>query len=251
MKRFAGLLVATMTVSPHALAQGGGLLPDLRTIVPLHLQIVNAHQRDILRFSNGIANTGPGHWRMRPRFPVSGTGTQDAIQEILDANGNVVQEAVVSQFEFHPEHNHWHIGNVAHFAVRSGSPTGAIYGSTSTKVTFCLIDWYRLDGNSNSPNRTYFECNAAYQGISSGWVDQYHQSTEGQQLDITGIPEGEYYLVSTCNPDGIFLESNTTNNTAWVRFRIKRQSQGNPKLEILGNSPCETPALCGEGAPNR
>ena len=64
-----------------------GLLPDLRTIVPQQLQLVNEHQRDILRFSNGIANTGDGPWRMRPRFPlVNISMTQDAIQEILDAN---------------------------------------------------------------------------------------------------------------------------------------------------------------------
>jgi len=82
-------------------------------------------------------------------------------------------------------------------------------------------------------------------------VDQYHQSTEGQQLDVTGIPEGEYYLVSTTNPDARFLESNLSNNTAWVKFRISRQSQGNPKLDVIDRSPCDSPALCGEGVPNR
>jgi hypothetical protein len=44
-----------------------GLYPDLRTVVPTHLQIVNQQQRDILRFSNGIANTGDGPWALSPR----------------------------------------------------------------------------------------------------------------------------------------------------------------------------------------
>ena len=38
------------------------LYPDLRTVVPAHLNLVNQQQQDILRFSNGIANTGAGPW---------------------------------------------------------------------------------------------------------------------------------------------------------------------------------------------
>jgi hypothetical protein len=59
---------------------------------------------------------------------------------------------------FHPAHNHWHIGDVALFEVRQGGPTGPIVGGNSIKTTFCLIDWYQLDGNSNTAERTFFDC---------------------------------------------------------------------------------------------
>ncbi len=245
---------ALIAVAPDSLRAGGpskGLLPDIRTVVPQHLNVMNEHQREILRFSNGIANTGDGPWRMRPLFPVSGAGTQDAVQEILDASGNLVQEKVVSQYEFHEQHNHWHIGNIALFEVRAGSPTGPVVGGNSIKVTFCLIDWYKLDDNSKTPERTYFDCSGTYQGISVGWVDQYHQATEGQQLDITALPAGTYYLMSTANPDGTFLEKSTTNNTAWVSFQLSRPSNGNAKIEVTGHSSCDTPGMCGEQSPNR
>ena len=230
----------------------GGLLPDLHTVVPQQVQMVNDHQREVLRFSNGIANMGEGPWRLRHAFPLSDPSQpQLAIQQILDGNGKLVCEKTVSQFEFHPEHNHWHINNVALFEVRVGSPAGPVFGTNSVKVTFCLIDWYKLEDNSPTKERVYFECSADWQGISPGWVDQYHQSTDGQQLDITGAAVGRYYLVSTSNPAGVFVEKDLTNNVAWVGFELTRDSQGNPKIEIVDHSPCETAGLCGEGAPNR
>jgi hypothetical protein len=90
-----------------------------------------------------------------------------------------------------------------------------------------------------------------FQGISPGWVDQYHQSLEGQKLDITSAEPGRYYLVSTANYAGTYLEANYTNNTAWQAFDLTRDSSGNPKIALAGHSPCETPGLCGIGAPNR
>jgi len=228
-----------------------GLYPDMRTVVPHQLQLVNAQQHEILRFSNGIANTGEGDWRMRPLFPSGDSPTQSAVQEILDSDGNIVKEQVVGEFEFHPEHNHWHIDDVALFEVRVGSPNGPVYGEASLKTTFCLIDWYKLEGNANTAERGYWDCATSYQGISVGWVDQYHQSLEGQSLDITGAPVGLYYLVSTANPEEIFAEADTTNNTAWVAFWLSRESNGNPKIEIVETSLCEEPGMCGENAPNR
>lgn len=158
---------------------------------------------------------------------------------------------MVSSFAYHPAHNHWHIGDVALFEVRAGSPDGPVVGGNSIKVTFCLIDWYALEGNSSTNDRTYWDCATDLQGISPGWVDQYHQSTEGQQLNITGLEPGRYYLVSTANPAGVFLEQDYTNNTAWVGFDLTRESNGNAKVTTVESSPCDSPGLCGEGAPNR
>ena len=246
-----------------------GLLPDMRTVVPTHLQLVNAGQQEILRFSNGIANTGAGPWALRPDPPISdAVDTVSAVQEFRDSNAyykcgeqpkqvtdcyNVISEKVAGTFEFHPAHNHWHIGDVALFEVRKGSPTGPIVGSNSIKTTFCLIDWYKLSDNSPTAERVFFDCYSSFQGISSGWVDQYHQSTEGQQLNLTNVPNAnDYYLVSTSNYAGIFTESDTTNNTAWVKFRLYADSNGNRKVEVTDHSPCEAGSgLCGERSTNR
>jgi hypothetical protein len=250
----------------------GGLLPDIRTVVPAHLQIVNQQQRETLRFSNGIANTGLGPWALRPEPSIvfakaNNLSAVSAVQEIRDSGAyykcgeqpkqvtdcyNVVSESVAGTFVYHPEHNHWHIGDIALFEVRKGSPTGPVVGGLSIKTTFCLIDWYKLDDNAPSAERVFFDCYTSFQGISSGWVDQYHQSTEGQQLDVTGIPNADdYYLVSTANYAARFKETSLTNNTAWVRFRLYTDSKGNRKIEVTEHSPCDSPGMCGERSTNR
>jgi lysyl oxidase len=274
---FSLFLVGALAIVAAALAgQGGGggttapttLYPDLRTVVPQHLNLVNEHQRDLLRFSNGIANTGGGPWAMRPDPPLDqATDFTTAIQEIR-SNGSyykcgtqpkqvtdcyeVLQEFPTSRFEFHPAHNHWHMGDVALFEVRKGSPTGPVVGGNSIKTTFCLIDWYKLEDNSPASERVFFDCYTSYQGISVGWVDQYHQATSGQEVDLTGVPNAtDYYLVSTANAERVFLERDYTNNTAWVKFTLSQSSNGNRKVTVTATSPCSTPGLCGANSTNR
>ena len=264
----AALGAAALVPGTGGAAATAGLYPDMRTVVPQHLQLVNAGQREILRFSNGIANTGPGPWALRPDPPIAeATSTVTAVQEIRDSNHyykcgeqpkqvtvcyNVIDEFRAGTFEFHPAHNHWHIGDVALFEVRKGSPTGKIVGGNSIKTTFCLIDWYKLDDNSPTTERVFFDCYTSFQGISSGWVDQYHQSTEGQQLDLTGVPNAnDYYLVSTSNYARVFKELDYANNSAWVKFKLSSGSRGNRKVTVLAHSACDSPGLCGEGTTNR
>jgi Lysyl oxidase len=265
---------ALTIVAAGVAGKGGGstdlthLYPDMRTVVPQHLNLVNEHQRDLLRFSNGIANTGGGPWAMRPDPPLDqAVDFTTAIQQIR-SNGSyykcgeqpkqvtdcydVLREFPTSRFEYHPAHNHWHMGDVALFEVRKGSPTGPVVGGNSIKTTFCLIDWYKLDDNSPASERVFFDCYTSYQGISVGWVDQYHQATSGQEVDLTGVPDAnDYYLVSTANAERVFLEQDYTNNTAWVKFKLSQESNGNRKVTVLAHSPCATPGLCGANSTNR
>ncbi|HEX2427917.1 MAG TPA: lysyl oxidase family protein [Gaiellaceae bacterium] len=276
----ARLIVATIVAGGIALAIGGTMAlagkqpppdlskyPDLRTVVPDHLNLVNQQQHEYLRFSNGIANTGPGPWALRPDPPIGTAPITNAIQEIRSSNAQflcgtqpkpsdpcytVLQEQVVSTFEYHPTHNHWHTANVALFQVRQGSPTGAVVGGQSVKVGFCLLDLYNLDGNAPTSGKVFWDCYTSYQGIQSGWVDEYHQATDGQQVELTGLPNGtDYYLVSTTDPTGAFLEQDKTNNTAWVKFTLSSDSSGNRKVTVTDHSPCESPGLCGDVSPNR
>jgi hypothetical protein len=232
------------------------LYPDLQTAVPHKFTVQNNQGGEYLRFANLIANTGKGDLRLHPESNIT-TGITTGWQDLLDAAGNVVSSQPVSEFVFHPAHNHWHITDVALFELRVARDSGmdgnygAVYANQSIKTTFCLIDWIKLEGNSPTGDRHYFDCAPdALQGISAGWGDQYHHSTPGQELEVTGLAPGIYYLVTRSNPDGAFIETTTANNTAWTSFRLTRDSKGNAKITEVGSAPCSG-ALCGTQLPNR
>jgi lysyl oxidase len=250
----------------------GGLLPDLQAVVPHHLGVQNTSGREYLRLDNGIANVGAGPWHLHPETVVAGEGgTTTAIQDIWSTRDGasdpaswIVCSFATTQFAFHPAHNHWHIGSVARFGVQkatddgTGGGIGAVYVNDlgvaqSFKTTFCLIDWIKIQDNSKTPERTYWACDrtAPYQGVSVGWIDQYHMSLEGQEIDFTGAPIGVYYLTVNVNDDGKFIESDRSNNLSWVSFRLTRDSMGNAKITLVSHSACSSANMCGEALPNR
>jgi hypothetical protein len=250
----------------------GGLEPNLRPIVPHHLQIQNTGGREFLRLSNGIANLSGGPWHLHPENVLEGEGgTTTAIQDIWDKIGGpsdptarIVCSFPTTQFAFHPAHNHWHIGSVAQFSVNRanddgrGGAIGAVFVNDlgvaqSFKTTFCLIDWIKIEDNKKTPEVTYWECDrdAPFQGVSVGWIDQYHHSLEGQEVDFTGAAPGVYYLRVLVNDEAKFIESNYADNLAWVSFSLGRDSSGNPKITLISHSACGPVNMCGEALPNR
>jgi hypothetical protein len=270
---FAGAATAVVSAGGKTIDPcPGGLEPDLQAIVPHHLGVQNTGGREYLRLDNGIANVGAGPWHLHPQTVIAGEGgTTTAIQDIWsardgasDPGGRVVCSFATTEFAFHPAHNHWHIGSVARFSVQiatddgRGGEIGAVFVNNlgvaqSFKTTFCLIDWIKIEDNSKTPERTYWACDrtAPFQGVSVGWIDQYHHSLEGQEIDFTGAAPGVYYLTVNVNDDGKFVESDRSNNLSWSSFRLSRDSNGNAKLTPISHSACSSPNMCGEELPNR
>jgi hypothetical protein len=233
-------------VSSAADAQAlGGLLPDIIEETPKHLGIQNAGQREVLRFSTTHWNFGDGPLQIHGGGQVApcvidGVSYDQctfATQEFLNSAGEVVAAHPAGVALFHPEHKHWHISSVAMFTLRR-TPDGPPVAGVTLKTTFCLVDFDKSDIVAQGSDRAYWECNAALQGISVGWGDEYHHSTPGQEVDITGLPAGDYYLTHDADPSNHWLESDDTNNQSWVRFRFTRKG-ANPELTVLESSGYE------------
>jgi hypothetical protein len=227
------------------------LYPDLQVVVPQHLAIQRAEGQEFLYFTNGIANRGDGPLRLRADpYPEDVAATPPAIQEVLDADGRVVERQVVGDFVYSTEHEHWHLGDVARFEIRVALDGGknGLWGALvaeRSKETMCLLDFYKLDDPLPAAKGEYAECAPQVQGISPGWVDQYYKVIPGQQIAIGGLAAGSYYLISTANPEGRLLERTADNNAAWVSFELVRENGTAPRLVLVGHSPCDTDGMCG------
>jgi hypothetical protein len=212
-----------------SLTYAHSLLPDLKTATyPLRdykIDRTTIPGVRLLRFSNGVANIGKG--RLEIRAGRIYDGVQSVYQRIYNTQGGY-STRYAGSFEYHPEHNHTHFNDFSDYKLRkiiSTSGVGSIVARTE-KVSFCLIDESVYNSRlTNFRNyRRYRSCGTSVQGISVGWADVYNRSLYGQWIDITDVPEGEYWLESTVDPKNLILESNETNNTTRIRVRIPSPS---------------------------
>lgn len=265
-----GPLGSSITAEPQNVPDDA-LLPDVTPGVPKHLNIHNQQQNEYLRFTNVWANIGLGTLEYEPLFPDPDANegeTQDAFQNLYDDEGNFgltdqnVWHQTVSQFIFHETHNHWHIDDIGEFSVRvdnNGVPGDIAVGengeTASIKVGFCITNVFKYNGDeSPTSQRIYWDCEVGLQGIQPGWADQYHQSVEGNEIDITGLPNDTYFLVHKWNPANAFVDGNDANDEAWVKFTLSQENNGNGnrKITIIEEFAPEcqadgsTPGICGD-----
>ncbi len=96
-------------------------------------------------------------------------------------------------FELSPCHGHYHFLGFASYELRDSNDRVVGFGH---KQSFCMTDSRRYVGDR--PRR--FDC--GFQGITVGWGDRYGFDIDGQWVDVTGVPPGDYVLIVTVNPDG-------------------------------------------------
>ena len=207
--------------------------PDLQTLPPsdIGIEYDSITSRKLLRFSTTIANLGEGPLEIIPTNNAA-SGTTDAYQRFYthDDQGNwsVATTAYVGTFVFHPQHDHWHLEDFARYELRDVAVDGSA-GSTvlafSEKVSFCLTDSELIGASGElAGTAAYMNCGRTdAQGISAGWADVYEWYLYGQSLDITGLPDGDYWLILTVDPDNFINEGGgvlEVNNTGAFKVRI-------------------------------
>jgi hypothetical protein len=94
------------------------------------------------------------------------------------------------------------------------------------KMGFCVIDLYPAlpTGLEVPPQvvpdaRRFLSC-STNQGLGVGWADEYSVLTSGQYIDVTGVPAGAYILEAETNAERLYLESDYTNNRAFLPVAV-------------------------------
>ncbi len=213
------------------------LLPDLVQEPPPLSSIVV--QRDTasghyqLGFTSIVGNVGAGPFEMHG---VLGPDAPDmtAYQVIYQSDGSTVQQPEpIGLVHYESElanHNHWHFQPFDDYQLRSldGSQVWS-----DQKEGFCLVNSLQvpfgsvLAGPAGSAGdysigtgdayfcyRDHPEATSITEGISVGWADEYTGFRGGQDVDLTGVPAGRYYLVQKVNTNGSIQELDRSNN-AW------------------------------------
>ena len=199
------------------------LLPDLQTLPPTDMRLVrnSYNQTTLLRLTNSVVNAGEGPLEMWGTL-LPGTGTHQVIQRMYDTEGGYAEQ-VVGEFIFHSEHSHWHLAGFSLYELWSVNPDGTLDQvlATSGKVSFCLRDIRRSRRPLVAAGAAFTSCGARRQGISAGWIDSYQYYLPGQNIEITGLPDGRYALMSTADPSNLIRESEEGNNFALVYLNLE------------------------------
>lgn len=98
-----------------------------------------------------------------------------------------------------------------------------LHPAVARKQAFCIYDYEPYQGgrvSSDYTGQVYADCEYPYSGISPSWADTYYASVEGQWIDITGLPSGQYILENEVNSNRMFEESSYRNNSAAVEVVI-------------------------------
>jgi hypothetical protein len=241
-----------LTPAPRLAAPSPRTLPDLRPLPAFGMRTYREAGRDYLSFAANVWNAGPSP------LVVEGFRRDDA--DVMDAyqyffrDGEVVGRARVGSLEYDPRrgHNHWHFKQFARYRLLDATMTEAV---RSGKEAFCLAptDPINLlkDGATLRPDQIGLTTACGYVGsiwiretLPVGWGDTYFQGVAGQAFDITGVPNGTYYVQVETNPLGRLYER-TRDDDVSLRKVYLRGVPGDRRVSVPPYRGIDTEARWG------
>ena len=212
------------------------LLPDFDQRAPFRLTIAGTK----LGFSSATDNVGEGAIWIRG-FRIS-AGVPMRTQQLIrlsDGSTRVYEDAGRLRYTPSPTHTHWHVLDFQRYELRRADGTLVV---RDRKSGFCLADHYGLAARRVSGfrgprflgNCAAFQPGAltVEQGSSPGYTDLYPAHFHGQNLELRGVPAGDYVLVHRANAKGLLEELDYGNNAASLRLRLT-WSGSSPHVETL------------------
>ena len=234
---------------------GTGSLPDLIPLgnnqgylFPF-LDTTEVPGRNLLRFSTAVGNMGAGPVNLFSASsgtppPGSGLttwinpdGTQNVVQGVYRNTGSsftLDHYRAAGRMAWHANHGHFHLEGYASYRLlqNNGGQPGNVAirddGSEAVgdKIGFCLINIlssFQLPNGQNSTTLPGYgfggqpgtSCGFT-QGIHVGRADVYDAVYDGQWIDVTGVPNGQYFLEVKLDANNVVQESDEVNNTILV-----------------------------------
>jgi len=213
--------VRTMTDPPRA------ALPDMVPLpswgVRMQIRHKNKHHPavDHIDFDATVAISGNSSLDVQGFR--SGTGPELHAFQYFFLHGKVIGRAPAGTmlFDSAPDEREWHFQQFAQYRLLDAGKTTAV---RSHKEAFCIgsTDAYDLlrPGAVWQPNEFGLggNCGQAtalwvHEQLPLGWGDTYSQTFDGQNFNVTHLPNGTYYIEIIANPEKVLHETNMANNT--------------------------------------
>jgi hypothetical protein len=216
------LLVSGLLTTPAASST-----PTAPNLIPLkasEIRIQYSGSTKLLRFTTTTWNSGLEPLELIAGSVDSASGKQQVYQRLYDIDGTWT-DFLAGFMEWHDSHQHFHFDDYATYVLQPVAAAGASE-RTGTKLTFCVMDTDRINTKMvGAPKRAvYSSCGVTKQGMSVGWGDSYRYYLNGQFIDITGLPNGDYRLVINVDPKNKLIETNDSDNSSSVNIRISGDS---------------------------
>ena len=208
------------------------LIPNLVPFAASDLRLETVGSTIKLRFSTTGWNNGAGPVELAAGETDSVNGRQNVYQRIYVDDGTS-QDVLAGQFVWHEGHNHFHFEDYALYTLQ---PIAAPGGSerVGNKTTFCVMDTTRVNTKlDGAPKQAHYDtCGSSIQGMSVGWGDTYGYNLAGQEIDITGLPDGDYRLTIELDPKNKLVEADDADNISSVDIRLAGGT-----VSVIGGNP--------------
>jgi dipeptidyl aminopeptidase/acylaminoacyl peptidase len=225
----AGGLASSEDVDARPLPGVMELLPDLDQQAPSDLDVRPSDRGFRLWFTSAADNVGLGPFIVNG-IRRRGTKAMRANQRVrlTDRSLRSYPKVGIWRYAASPDHSHWHFMYYQRYELRRLNGSVLV---RDRKSGFCLGDRYgvapgKIEGRITQPVYRGF-CNryqpASFRvdgGTSVGYSDRYHSHLDGQNLDVTRVPGGEYLLVNRVNTQMLIRELRYENNAASLRIRL-------------------------------
>jgi hypothetical protein len=216
--------------------------------------------RTLLRFGTQVNNQGAGPAILISGRPgvdpiptgapitswVNPDGSQNVLQAVYDftpgpGTGGSFALAYYragGQFTYHQAHSHFHFDGYATYRLRhnNGGVPGAYVqrpdgsGVVGEKTGFCLINTsssFTTEWGASSTTLPGYSATGQpgtgcglIQGVKVGHADEYSSGLTGQWIDVTGVPNGSYFLELGLDGEDAVLETNEGNNAKNFAYNL-------------------------------
>ncbi|MFN3653567.1 MAG: lysyl oxidase family protein [Armatimonadota bacterium] len=213
------LLASAALLAP---ASGQGQRPQYPDLIPWegsgrNYFVEQVNGRKLLRFSAGMINVGDGDLTVTGKAGKKKSRLK-AVQKIKKQGTSRRINRPVGEFVYNRDKRKWDVLTLAEYRLLDASGSQVM---ATTKISFCTVDVMlaRPQMQGVNFNGKYRSCPAGRKqkkitvGLSIGWADIYSENRDGQAIDVTTLPSGNYTLEIEINPGGILLESDMDNNT--------------------------------------